>query len=58
MYHLLDPPLELYTLIFAVVWVAGRSSHHIERLINMGKIIRPAYANVGGQNQYIPIEER
>ena len=57
-YHMLDLPLELYTPIFAVARVAGWSAHRMEELINMGKIIRPAYVYVGGQNQYIPIAER
>ena len=55
---MLGLPVELFTPIFAVARVAGWSAHRMEELINMGKIIRPAYVYVGGQNQYIPIAER
>ena len=57
-YHMLDLPLELYTPIFAVARVAGWSAHRIEELINMGKIIRPAYQYVGGRETYQPLTER
>ena len=57
-YHMLDLPLELYTPIFAVARIAGWSAHRIEELINMGKIIRPAYAYVGPHKDYIPIKDR
>ncbi len=57
-YHMLDLPLELYTPIFAMARIAGWSAHRIEELINMGKIIRPAYVYVGNQNTYTPIKNR
>ena len=57
-YHMLDLPLELYTPLFAIARVAGWSAHRIEELINMGKIIRPAYQYVGGRQDYVPLEER
>ena len=57
-YHMLDLPLELYTPIFAVARVAGWSAHCIEELINMGKIIRPAYQYVGHRGEYRPLAER
>jgi len=57
-YHMLDLPLELYTPIFAVARVAGWSAHRIEELINMGKIIRPAYVYVGARQDYLPLESR
>jgi citrate synthase len=57
-YHMLDLPLELYTPIFAMARVAGWSAHRIEELINMGKIIRPAYTYVGKYHEYVPIQER
>ncbi|MEG0765206.1 MAG: citrate/2-methylcitrate synthase [Pseudoflavonifractor sp.] len=57
-YHMLDLPLELYTPIFAIARVAGWSAHRIEELINMGKIIRPAYTYVGKRQTYQPLEER
>lgn len=57
-YHMLDLPLELYTPIFAMARVVGWSAHRIEELVNMGKIIRPAYAYVGGHHTYTPITKR
>ena len=57
-YHMLDLPLELYTPIFAMARVAGWSAHRIEELINMGKIIRPAYKYVGTHTDYTPLEGR
>ena len=57
-YHMLDLPLELYTPIFALARVAGWSAHRIEELINMGKIIRPAYQYVGRRQDYKSLSER
>ncbi len=57
-YHMLDLPLELYTPLFAMARVAGWSAHRIEELINMGKIIRPAYKYVGHHAGYIPLDQR
>lgn len=52
-YHMMELPLELYTPLFAIARIAGWSAHRMEELINMGKIIRPAYRYVG---QHIPYE--
>ena len=57
-YHMLDLPLQLYTPIFAIARVAGWSAHRIEELINMGKIIRPAYQYVGSHKPYLPMAQR
>ena len=57
-YHMLDLPLELYTPLFAMARVAGWSAHRIEELINMGKIIRPAYKYVGEHRTYAPLDQR
>ena len=57
-YHMLDLPLELYTPIFAMARIAGWSAHRVEELINMGKIIRPAYKYVGTHTDYIPMSDR
>lgn len=57
-YHMLDLPLQLYTPIFAIARVAGWSAHRIEELINMGKIIRPAYQYVGSHKPYLPLIQR
>ena len=45
-YSMLEIPLEMYTPIFAIARIAGWSAHRIEELINMDKIIRPAYKSV------------
>ena len=57
-YRMLGLPMELFTPIFAIARVAGWSAHRIEELINMGKIIRPAYRNVCPHRNYLPMEER
>ena len=57
-YHMLGLPNELYTPMFAVARVAGWSAHRLEELINMGKIIRPAYVSVLPRRDYVPIGER
>lgn len=57
-YHILDLPLELYTPLFAMARIAGWSAHRIEELINMGKIIRPAYKYVGQHRTYQPLGQR
>ena len=57
-YHMLDLPLELYTPLFAMARIAGWSAHRIEELINMGKIIRPAYRNVCPHRDYTELSAR
>ncbi len=57
-YHMLDLPPELYTPIFAMARMAGWGAHRMEELINMGKIIRPAYQYVGTMAPYQGMEER
>ena len=57
-YHMLDLPLELYTPLFAMARIAGWSAHRMEELINMGKIIRPAYKYVGAHRDYVPLDQR
>ena len=57
-YHMLDLPLELYTPLFAMARMAGWGAHRMEELINMGKIIRPAYQYVGQHQAYLPLTGR
>ena len=57
-YRMLGLPTELYTPIFAIARVAGWSAHRMEELINMGKIIRPAYMAVQPHREYVPLEDR
>jgi citrate synthase len=55
---MLDLPLELYTPIFAIARISGWSAHRIEELINVGKIIRPAYKNVAKHIDYQTLNDR
>ena len=57
-YGMLDIPVELYTPLFAVARVAGWSAHRIEEIINMDKIIRPAYQSIGERREYEPLDMR
>ncbi len=57
-YHMLDIPTELYTPLFAIARTAGWSAHRMEELINMGKIIRPAYKCVQPHRDYCPLDRR
>ena len=57
-YSMLGIPLELFTPIFAIARVVGWSAHRIEELINVDKIIRPAYKSVSEEKNYIPMCER
>ena len=57
-YSMLEIPLEMYTPIFAIARIVGWSAHRIEELINMDKIIRPAYKSVMVCRDYVDIEDR
>lgn len=57
-YSMLEIPLELYTPIFAIARIVGWSAHRIEELINMDKIIRPAYKSVMQEREYVDMENR
>ena len=57
-YSMLEIPLELYTPIFAIARIVGWSAHRIEELVNMDKIIRPAYKSVMQEREYVDIAER
>ena len=57
-YSMLEIPLEMYTPIFAIARIVGWSAHRIEELINMDKIIRPAYKSVMRPRDYVDMEER
>ncbi len=57
-YSMLDIPVELFTPIFAIARIVGWSAHRIEELINMDKIIRPAYVSVMAEEEYLPLENR
>lgn len=55
---MLDIPVELYTPIFAVARIVGWSAHRMEELVNVDKIIRPAYESIMQTREYKPLEER
>jgi citrate synthase len=58
-YSCLGIPQELFTPLFAVARVSGWCTHRIEELTFSAKrIIRPAFKNVYGKNEYIPLSER
>jgi citrate synthase len=58
-YACLDISKELYTPLFAIARVSGWCTHRIEELTFSAKrIIRPAFKNVYGTHEYIPINER
>jgi len=58
-YEMLGIPREIYTPIFAMSRIVGWCAHRIEEL-NFGdrRIIRPAYMNVAGMREYVPMEDR
>ncbi len=57
-YSMLDIPLELYTSIFAMARVVGWSAHRLEEIVNMDKIIRPAYKSLLEEKNYDAVENR
>ncbi len=57
-YSMLGLPVELYTPIFAIARISGWSAHRLEEVTGGGKIMRPAYKNVGERKVYIPMSDR
>lgn len=57
-YSMLDLPPKLFTPMFATSRIVGWSAHRLEELINVDKIIRPAYKAVQPHDAYVPISER
>ena len=57
-YKMMGLPEELYTPIFAVARIAGWSAHRIEELLNVNKIIRPAYMSVCEEAPYVDLNDR
>ena len=57
-YRILEIPQELFTPLFAIARIVGWLAHRIEELINMNKIIRPAYESVLESKNYIKLGER
>lgn len=57
-YKILGLPPELYTPIFAVARIAGWSAHRLEELMNVNKIIRPAYMSISEEKPYTDMNDR
>ncbi len=57
-YSMLGIPEELYTPIFAMARMVGWSAHRIEELINVDKIIRPAYMSIMKEREFVPYDKR
>ena len=57
-YSMLNLPVELFTPMFAIARISGWSAHRIEEIINVDKIIRPAYKNVHAQEEYKKLDNR
>ncbi len=57
-YDALNIPHELFTPLFAISRIAGWCAHRVEEIISGGKIIRPAYKDVGEHKEYIPMANR
>ena len=58
-YSCIGIPKELYTPLFAMARIAGWCAHRMEELTFSAKrIIRPAFKNVYGPKEYIPLELR
>ncbi len=58
-YACLEISKELYTPLFAIARVSGWCTHRIEELTFSAKrIIRPAFKNVYGKHEYIPLSVR
>jgi citrate synthase len=58
-YACLNISKELYTPLFAIARVSGWCTHRIEELTFSAKrIIRPAFRNVYGNREYIPLNVR
>ena len=57
-YSMLGIPEELFTPIFAIARIVGWSAHRMEELLNMDKIIRPAYKAIADKAEYLDLEAR
>lgn len=57
-YSMLDIPSELFTPMFAIARIVGWSAHRMEELINVDKIIRPAYKSISKVREYQKFEDR
>ena len=56
--NMLGIPMELFTPIFAMARIVGWSAHRMEELINVDKIIRPAYQSIMVPRVYESLKDR
>lgn len=57
-YNALNIPIDIATPLFAVARLSGWAAHRMEELIAGKRLIRPAYVNVLGHREFIPMPER
>ncbi len=57
-YKMLNIPAEVYTPIFAMSRISGWCAHRLEEIMVSDRIIRPAYKNVFGREDYIDLNHR
>lgn len=57
-YKMLNIPQEAYTPIFAMSRISGWCAHRLEEIMVSDRIIRPAYKNVFGREDYVDLNNR
>ena len=57
-YKMLNIPPEVYTPIFAMSRISGWCAHRLEEIMVSDRIIRPAYKNVFGREDYVDLSNR
>lgn len=57
-YKMLNIPPEAYTPIFAMSRISGWCAHRLEEIMVSDRIIRPAYKNVFGREDYVDLSNR
>ena len=58
-YAMLGIPEEVFTPLFAMSRIAGWTAPRIEELnFDSKRIIRPAYRNVSGEKEFVPLDQR
>jgi citrate synthase len=57
-YNMLGIPRELHIPLFAVSRMVGWCAHHIEEVVNAGKMIRPAYKAISPEAGYVALDRR
>jgi len=57
-YRMLGIPDELFTPLFAISRIVGFCAHRIEEALTGGRIMRPAYKDIGEERPYVPLCSR